>query len=285
MTNNLAKFLIGALALGAAMLPAQARPLDDVRESGMVSVAVYRDFPPYSYEGEAGEGEAGLMGIDVDVGREIAKRMGLNVTFLQLTADENADDDLRNAVWKGPRIGGGVADIMLHVPVDREFAIRNDLVKITAPYFRERLAVARTRPTSVVTALSEDRIGVEIDSISDMFLSGAHGGGLRENAKRYINLTLAIPDLISGDLTALMGPRGEIEGILHKELGPEKASRWVISPVATPGLTRPEWLLGLAVKHDSRDLGYFLEDVVRDMLADGTVEAIFKKHGLTHAAP
>jgi hypothetical protein len=55
------------------------------------------------------------------------------------------DDDLRNMVWRGHYLGWGPADVLLHVPVERPLMAANPKVRIVAPYFRERLAVAYRR--------------------------------------------------------------------------------------------------------------------------------------------
>ena len=55
------------------MLPAMARPLDDVRDSGAIRIAVYRDFAPFS---EVSNGN--FSGVDVEIGRAIAERLGLS---------------------------------------------------------------------------------------------------------------------------------------------------------------------------------------------------------------
>ena len=65
-------------------------------------------------------------------------------------ADENVDDDLRNYVWKGPLIGGGVTNVMLHVPYNRELDIRNELIVLTGQYMNEVLGIAY-RTTSTLT--------------------------------------------------------------------------------------------------------------------------------------
>ncbi|MEM6485914.1 MAG: transporter substrate-binding domain-containing protein, partial [Pseudomonadota bacterium] len=49
------------------------RTLDDVLESGFIEIGVYKDFPPYSFENEAGE----AAGIDIEVGRLIASGLGV----------------------------------------------------------------------------------------------------------------------------------------------------------------------------------------------------------------
>ena len=109
-----------------------ARPYDDVIASGKLVVFVYDDYAPYSwYDGDE------LKGIDVEIGRAFGEKLGVEIEFLVRGADENIDDDLRVNIWKGDLIHRKAADVMLHVPVDKEVNIRNNLAVITSPYFLE----------------------------------------------------------------------------------------------------------------------------------------------------
>ncbi len=98
---------------------AGARPLAAVQASGSLRVAVYQDFPPFA-EGPRGD----LRGLDVDLGAAIAERLGVKVEYMVVNAGHSVDADLRNAIWRGPVVGGAVADLMLHVPVDPRLASR-----------------------------------------------------------------------------------------------------------------------------------------------------------------
>src|SRR3954464_11800596 len=134
----LKRLFVGAPLVVAARSRGGAASLDTVMSRGTLRVAVYRDFPPFSQR-VGGT----LEGADVDLAKAVGEKPGLRVDFMELTADENMDDDLRNAVWKGHYLGGGVADVMMHVPVNRVFEQRNDLVAIFGAYQRETFAVAR----------------------------------------------------------------------------------------------------------------------------------------------
>lgn len=272
------RVLTGAiLCFGVALAgAAQAAPLDTVRERGTLTIGVYRDFPPFSSV-EKGQ----VVGVDADIGREIAHRMTLTPSILEITADEDVDDDLRNGVWRGPVTGGVVADVMMHIPYDLNLGARNDMAVLFSPYYQETLAVARSRPTLSVVELSEERVGVELDSLSDLYLSGAFGGSMRDSTHRYLTYADAARAIDSGEVTALMGPRSQIEDAL-RHLTPDQRQKMVLSIPGTPGLSMQSWPLGMAVKVDSRDLAYAVGDVVAAMVADGTMAAIFQKHGLTY---
>ena len=119
------------LLLAAAPVGAQVNhaSYDDIVERGWLEIAVYEDFPPFSYRDGAE-----LKGVDVEPGRLIAEGLGVRAVFREQAADETVDDDLRNTIWKGHYLGGGVADLMMHVPYDREFALRNGQVVSAANY-------------------------------------------------------------------------------------------------------------------------------------------------------
>ena len=193
----LQRLSVAAVLIVAATFPGLAASLDTVTERGKLRFAVYRDFPPFS-RSVGGT----LEGVDVDLAKAIGEKLGLGVEFMELTADENMDDDLRNAVWKGHYLGGGVADVMMHVPVNRVFEQRNDLVVIFGAYQRETFAVARDPSRISETAgfpvFQTEKVGVELDTVPDFFLSGAFGGRLRENVVHYSTVEQAVDGLRGG---------------------------------------------------------------------------------------
>ncbi|WP_448204112.1 substrate-binding periplasmic protein [Azospirillum sp. sgz302134] len=266
-----------ALAAGVAPRLAGARPLDDVMAAGRLSVAVYRDNPPFSFRKDGR-----LTGMDVDLARAIAERLGVGVEFMELTAGETVSDDLRNGIWRGPVVGGGVADIMMHVPYEKEFGLRNPEAVLFAPYQRERFALARnpmrvTQP--MLSALPDEPVGVEIDSIPDFFLLGAFGGRLRERVVHFMTIPQAVAALEKGEVSAIVATQSQIEAALG-----ERAKDFPITPVSFPGMMASSWDIGLAVKENSRDLAYAVGDLITAMLDDGTVAKVFRNYGVTHNA-
>jgi hypothetical protein len=134
-SSAVAATLVGSLLVAGQGI--SATELKELRENGSIRIAVYRDFFPFSDQ-MGGR----IQGIDLKVGQAVAEKLGLAVDVMELTADESVSDDLRNAVWKGHYLGGGTADVMMHVPVDHSLAEENNQVRILAPYYREELAIA-----------------------------------------------------------------------------------------------------------------------------------------------
>jgi ABC-type amino acid transport substrate-binding protein len=279
MRSVFARLLLAATFVVTAIAPGLAASLDTVVGRGILRVAVYRDFPPFSHRVGGS-----LQGADVDLAKAIGDKLGVSVEFMELTADENMDDDLRNAVWKGHYLGGGVADVMMHVPVNRDFAQRNDLVVIFGAYQRETFAVARDPARISETAgfpvFQTEKVGVELDTVPDFYLSGAFGGRLRENVVHFSTVGQAVGGLRDGAVAAVFAPLSQLEGAL----GPDTA-KFPIGRMAAPNLNPSEWQVGLAVKQDGHDLAYRLGDIVTELLDSGTVKQIYDRHGLTHNAP
>ena len=255
-----------------------ARDLAEVRSSGILKVAVYREFAPFNDEGR---------GIEVDLAKRLADKLGVKVSLLPFEAGENMEDDLRNMVWKGHYLGTAPSDVMMHVPVDSYLQGKNDKVKIFGPYHLETVAVARVQRIgqirgSAATALevfTREKIGVEGRSLADAFLLGVLSGRLRENVVHFGSIAAAVEKLKAGDLAAVMGPRSEIEAALGKD------SRFVVEVVQMPELKINSWPLGMAVKADEGELADALADALHALQKDGTVAAIFARHGVTYVQP
>lgn len=263
----------------AAALPAAADDLEVIRKRGRLRIAVYNDFPPYS---------AGGKGIDVDLGRAIASKLGLEAEIVGFNADEDMNDDLRNMVWKGHYLGTQPADLMLHVPVDEHLAKANDKVRIFGAYHRESIAVARDPARvpplagSAAVALeifTREKIGVETASLADAFLLGVLNGRLRENVVHFPSVAAAAQALGAGQVAAVLAPRAELEAALQGQ------SRFAVEVARLAELKVAGWPLGMAVKAEEQALAEAIAKAVADLKRDGSIAAIFKRHGVTFLAP
>lgn len=258
----------------------QARPLDDVTDSGYITVFVYQDYAPYSWQ-ENGE----PTGIDVDIARRFAAHLGVEVRFLVRGADENVDDDLRINIWKGDLIHRKVADLMMHVPYDRELDTRNEFVVLMAPYFLEEVAVvANVAKMPVIETFGRflnTPIAVELDTVGDFFLSNAFRGKLQSSIRRGRTFADVIDLYKSEEVPAAMGSKAQAQWIAKQAQDIES----IIAQPPMPGIVRKSWPVGFAIKHDSRDLGYALADVVTEMIQSGDMDKITAKYGVSFNAP
>jgi len=260
-----------------ATLPVRADGMAAIRQRGRLRIAVYNDFPPYAMSGGKG--------IDADIGRAIAEKLGLAPEIVGFNADEDMNDDLRNMVWKGHYLGTQPADVMLHVPVDANLARANDKVRIFGAYHRESLALARNPervpPLSGSAAVSleiftREKIGVETASLADSFLLGVLSGRLRENVVHFKTVAEAAKGLADGRVSAILAPRAELEAALAGE------SRFAIDAAKFAELKVDSWPLGMAVKVEEIELAEAIGSALADLKRDGTVAAIFKRHGISY---
>lgn len=253
------------------------RDLDDIIASGFIEFAVYDDFAPYSW---ADKGQP--RGVDIEVGRLIAKALGIAPRFRFVLAGDDLNADLQNYVWKGAAVNGRVSDVMLHVPYNSDFACRIDQVVFTGLYFDEKIVVGY-RPADypekppVPAYFRYDTVGVENDSISDFYLSNLLGSEAIANIHRFPTTAAAMAAMAAGAVKGVMGPRAQVEfgltgdGAMHEP--------------PMPGFSTGHWTLGTAVHISHSDLGYAVQDAITAGLADGRIEKIFRDYGLTFTPP
>lgn len=261
-----------------------ARPLDDIVKSGYIDIALYSDFAPYSWK----DADGTPRGIDVDIGRELAKAIGVEPRFMIRQAGENIDGDLRNNIWRGDLVDKKMADVMLHVPQDRglqapvpgEIEPRNDLVHFCCGYHLETFAVV-VDPTIIkaktFAPFVRRKIGVEVDTVPDFFLSAAFGGQLMNSIVRTRTFAGAMKAFEEGEVTAVMATRAQVEWILENT-----AREAAIITPPTPGIVRADWPVGLAVRTDSRDVAYEFGLVLEKLAASGRLDEIMRGYGVTY---
>lgn len=277
------RLFCGAVAglAAAAAAPAFARPMDEVTSSGVLRVALYRDNAPFS-DDVGGK----PVGIDVDIARKIAEKLGVKAEIRIVEASENVDGDFRLNLWRGDLAGTELADVMLNVPADKMLQLRNDMVFFTAPYVEQRLAIAY-RKGSVeggfqdLQDLTGKTVAVEGTSPVDALIGFANGGTLRDSLRHFRNFAEAAQAFRTRETDFLAGSRSAIEAALAGDTSGEID----LKDLAGSGLVKPRWELCGAVKTDSRDLAYRIGEAVAAMTASGEMKAIFAAHGTTFTPP
>ena len=249
--------------------------LDQIMDQGHMLFAVYEDYPPYSWI-EGGEPK----GIDVDIARLIAEDLGVTARFNHVAAGETLEADLRFNLWKGALIGGRIANVMMRVPWDPQFACRVEQVVFTGQYGGEGIAIAYDKDSypedkPVPAYFRFDTVAVENDSIADFYLTSLVGTS--DKIQRYTTMAEAMDALAAGEGMAAMGPRSQLEHGL-----PKSAS---VHEPPLPGFAVGQWTIGLGVNFRYRPLAYAVDDAVRYALDDGRIEAIHAKYGVTFRPP
>ena len=277
---GVSRCLMTVVLLLSCVFTVQARPVDEVIDSGKIVVFAYSDYAPYSWDGEQGP-----QGIDIEIAKHFGKSLDVDVEFLIRGADENFDDDLRVNIWKGDLVHGKAADVMMHAPFDREVDVRNEFVVLTAPYFQEQMAVVfntAVHPTvETFGRFVSKPIAVELDTAGDFFLSGAFRGRLQQSVQRGRTFVDAQSLYSSGEVGALLASRAQAEWVAFQS---DDIQSDVAQP-PMPGIVRRGWPIGIAVKHDSRDLGYALGDVLTELTDSGEMQTIYAKYGVEWLPP
>lgn len=274
-------FVTIGLALSAA--PTSSRPLDDVVADGTLRVAVYNDNAPFSSV-EGGK----PVGIDVDLAEAIATDLKLKLDLRVTEAGEDVDGDMRLNLWRGDLAGTSLADLMLHVPHDKMLALRNEQIFLTRPYFDQRVAMA-WRPSEAMSAfrsledLEDQEVAVEGTSAADLTLMMSEAGRYRKNLKHFPSFEAAAKAFMGGETPILAGTRAAIEAACHD--AKRSAESCPIKDLAPGALIKSQWDIGAAVRVDSRDLAYAIGETITKFADDGTLKAIFAKHGVTFTAP
>lgn len=269
-----------AAAAAAATLPGTAwsqsatPTLDKLRLRGTLSVALYHNMPPFHEKGQ---------GIDVDLAEQLAKALGLKLSLLPFNADENMNDDLRNMVWKGHYLGFGPADVMLHVPVDRPLMNENPKVKIFAPYYRERIMVARdVKAFPTMDSMADfkgGKIAVPGQTLAGWLLIGADSGAYREQLlTQWKDGCEAARALQRGEVVAAAGNASELESVLAGD------ERYVIEPLPVPRM-KEGWVVGCAVKAEATDLALAVQEAINGMATSGAMAAAFKRGKVSWRQP
>lgn len=145
--SKLKLFALGLVAaLGLAAAPAaEARSLDEILSSGTIRIGINPNFPNMSVRNAAGEWE----GFDIEVGKEIARRLGVNVEWVPTETPQRV-----------PFLTSGRIDISLGALTRN--SERAKLIDYTVPLHTEVLAVLTTEAVAGDTWQDFDRPGITL---------------------------------------------------------------------------------------------------------------------------
>ncbi len=265
-----------------------SKSLDEIQKEKNIIIAVYENFPPYSYI------QNGVIkGIDVDIAKKIAKKLNVKIKWYWFSSDENLEDDLRNVIWKGHLIHKTKADLMFRVPYDYNFIrqtdkstgeLSNELSVMKSPYHAERWVIATNKKTIPIiknlAIFKYHTIGVEIDTLPDSYLGTSFKGILQSNIKHYRNIKDAVKDFKLGKVDALAGLKTQLE--FYLDFSNNKDKYYMSKKI---GYARSKWDLGVAVRTDFRALSYEIDGQIEDLYKTGEIKKIFMKYGVSYEKP
>lgn len=270
---------IGAAAALGALAPSRlvAAPLEKVRDLGVLRVGLYADNRPWSWSETPG---GKPLGIDADLARALAEALGVRADIQLFPADEDISDDLRNVVWRGGLLGFQPCDVMLHVPFDRILMQRENNVVFLAPYYRETFGAACARDggncEASPAAFRGRKVAAELASIPDFYLLGHAGGVLAKDLVHLPSGYAAAASLADGSADFVVATSAQIEAVVHEHPG----AGIKVRKGPLPQMMSAGWDIGIAVKENSRTLGFALDAQISRMIADGRMAALFARQGV-----
>jgi ABC-type amino acid transport substrate-binding protein len=264
-------------AFGLLVAPALARPLAAVKQSGALRVAVYQDYKPYSYRDNDR-----LVGVDVEIAKLLADKLGARLDLFELRADDDINDDLRNGVWKGSLVGAAPGDVMLHVPYDHRIEQTNDRVALFAPYHVDGMAMvvdpAKRAAAADLSLLKSEKAAVAVGTIGDMVLISVQDHALQPNVVHEKTLEQAAQDFETGKVAAFYGEASAAQAFARAGARP-------FALVYPQTGMAADWPIGVAVKADSRDLGVAVAAALDELAASGKLKQIFAAYGVDWRRP
>lgn len=274
--------LLAGVCLAGWTGPVSARPFDDVAADGTLRVALYAENAPFS---DLKDGKP--QGIEVDLADAIARELKVKLDLRLVDAGENVDGDFRLNLWRGDLANSQLADLMLHVPIDRVLALRNEQIFMTRPYLDQHLAIGwRKEAVEGFESLQDiagHAVAVQGNSAADAMMLTAEGGRFRNDLKHYVSFDAAAKAFVAGETAFIAGTRAEIEAALFTAKAAPDAFQ--VKEFKFAGPVKLSWEIGGAVRSDSRDLGYAVGEAITTLIANGTMNAIFDKYGVTFTPP
>lgn len=223
-------------------------------KQGELSVGSDNAYPPFE---EIRPGASEPVGFDVDIYKEVAKR-------LSLTAKSTTTDFAALFTQSIPR---GTFDIGVSAITIKEE--RKQTVDFTAPYFEANLSLAvnvtKTPNVKTIDDLAGLTIGVQ-DGTTGADCADAIVKQMKaKEVKRFDTTVLAFDDLVAGGVQAVINDRPASEGII--------AARSALKVVQ---ILETNEKYGFAISKEKPDLRVAIDGALEAMMKDGTYATIYK---------
>ncbi|GAB4470942.1 MAG: basic amino acid ABC transporter substrate-binding protein [Anaerolineae bacterium] len=243
--------LIALLPLLSGCSRAEDRAWERVQAAGTIRVGLDAAYPPFEFIDET-SGE--IAGFDVDLTREIGRRLGLEVSFVNITYDGLYDSLLIGSV-----------DVLISALVATPDMAGK--ASFTVPYFNagDHLVVPSGSPADSMEDLEGLTLAVEYGS----------GGDVEARAWQRRLGDLSVERLASPDeaLAAVLEGRADaalVDGIAARLAVGQHPELMIAAAVN-------DALFAAAVHPDSGVLLGELNRVIEEMMADGTIEGLIER--------
>jgi len=249
MLNRLTAIVAGALVAGAlTAAPAAADELETIKSNGELSIALSGAYPPFSLINDKNE----VVGFDVAIGEEIAKRLGVEPKIV-------------TTAWDGILAGllaGKYDTIIGSMSITPK---RQEVVDFVGPYYTAGRAIFVPSDSEAKTLddLKGKTIGVTLGETHEKWVNEKGGW----TVKTYKGLPELLLELQNGRLDAIVIDSIPGEVAIRKSNAPIRA-------MDLPDLEGGNVGVGIAIRKNNPELAAAMQTALDDMMADGTYEKI-----------
>ena len=239
---------VGLLAASFAASPANADDLEKVKSAGALTIAMTGQYPPFNFVNDKNE----VVGFDASIGKEIAKRIGVEGKIVTTAWDGIIAGLLAN---KYDTIVGSMT-----ITPEREKA-----VDFVGPYYHagRGVFVAEGSEAKTLEDLKGKTIGVTLGETHEKWARAQGGWDIRT----YKGLPELMLELKAGRVDAIV-----VDNIPVKVAVKESGEK--ITQLDTPNIEGGAVAIGIAIRKDNPELKAAMQKALDEMMADGTYEKI-----------
>ncbi len=257
MKNKLKLLMVAILATvilaGCGSKNTTDNSLNDVKNKKELIVGLDDNFPPMGFRGNNGE----IVGFDIDMAKEVGKRLGVKVTFKPVEWDgimlslNNKDIDV---IWNGLTI------------TDK----RKEQIAFSKIYLQNKqiIMVSSKSKISKKSDLSDKSVGLQLGSSSETALAKDKTltNSLKQ-VKKYSNNTEALLDLKAGRIDAVI-----VDEVVGRYYASKKTGDY---KVLDENLGVEDY--GVGLRKTDTSLTAEIDKLLGEIKSDGTANAISKK--------
>ncbi|WP_371323623.1 amino acid ABC transporter substrate-binding protein [Dechloromonas sp. ZY10] len=245
----LALALVAGLSLTACGKKEEAPATAAPAPASKIVVGLDDNFPPMGFRDAKGN----LVGFDIDLAREAAKRLGAEVEFKPI--DWNA---------KEAELGGKRVDVLWNGLTITE--PRKEKIAFTAPYLENRqiVIVAANSPVKAKADLAGKVVGVQEGSSAVEAIDKDAAGKTLKELKKFGDNVTALMDLSTGRLDALV-----VDEVVGRYYTAKKPGEYVI---LDEHFGTEEY--GVGVRKDDAELLGKIQKAMDEMKKDGAAARI-----------
>jgi len=245
---------LALIGLGAGHSQA-ADELQQITQKGVLTVGVKADYPPFGFRETSGN----IVGIEPDLARDLAKRLGVKVSFVPVVASNRIQF-----------LQQGRIDVLIATTTYTKERAKQ--VQFVSPnYYASGYNVMVPK---ALKATSWDALkGKTVCAIQGSFYNRGASEKFGLQLSAFAGVAEALAALQQGRCVGFLYDDTAIEGQLLK-------SQWSSYDMPLESQDAEPW--GIAVKNGADALGAKVHDAIEAWNKDGTILELEKKYGIKH---